>query len=42
VLHEFLAAELPRLEAQLARAEPEGEVAPLDRFLQRWTEAAFA
>jgi uncharacterized protein len=42
VLHEFLAEELPRLEAQLARAEPEGEVAPLDRFLQRWTEAAFA
>ena len=42
VLNEFIAAELPRLESQLSRAEPASDASALDRFLQRWMEAAFA
>ena len=41
VLNEFIAAELPRLEAQMSRAEPASDASALDRFLQRWMEAAF-
>ena len=42
VLNKFIAAELPRLESQMSRAEPASDVGALDRFLQRWMEAAFA
>jgi hypothetical protein len=42
VLNEFIAAELPLLEAQLSRAEKANDASALDAFLRRWMDAAFA